>query len=534
MTFDIVVRGGYVADGAGNPLVRTDVGVCGDRIAALGRLPDGRTTVDASGRVVAPGFIDAHNHVDHGILRCPEARNFILQGFTTSVCGNCGLSLTPLSDEHREALARYMGPFVGAAPEYDWGWSDFASFARRIEAAHPAQNLAILTGHGTLRAAVMGFEDRPPRERELDRMRELLEREFDQGACGLSFGLAYPPGSYAGREEIAALLSVAARRGRRCAFHMASESTTVTECVDELLDLARETGAAVEVSHHKAIGRANRGKIFETLRTMERARAEGTDVLCDAYPYVAGSTTILSLLPTWAAEGGVEALLARLRDGTQRSRIAEAILRNDVPGDNLMLLQGWGRVLIGSCPADPACEGRNLADILNRQTMDAESIGAFMDWLLRIGGTALMVLLDEQSEDDLMHVLGHPLTALGSDAWAVRSGEGCPHPRAYGTTARFLGRIARDRGLLRPEEAVRRMTSAPAQRYGIAGRGLIAEGLLADLVVFDPDAFLDRGDFLDPHHPPSGLSTVIVNGEAAVLNGEQTTRRAGRVLRASA
>ena len=161
MTFDIVVRGGYVADGAGNPLFRTDVGVCGDRIAALGRLPDGRTTVDASGRVVAPGFIDAHNHVDHGILRCPEARNFILQGFTTSVCGNCGLSLTPLSDEHREALARYMGPFVGAAPEYDWGWSDFASFARRIEAAHPAQNLAILTGHGTLRAAVMGFEDRP-------------------------------------------------------------------------------------------------------------------------------------------------------------------------------------------------------------------------------------------------------------------------------------------------------------------------------------------------------------------------------------
>lgn len=534
MTFDIVVRGGYVADGAGNPLFRTDVGVCGDRIAALGRLPDGRTTVDASGRVVAPGFIDAHNHVDHGILRCPEARNFILQGFTTSVCGNCGLSLTPLSDEHREALARYMGPFVGAAPEYDWGWSDFASFARRIEAAHPAQNLAILTGHGTLRAAVMGFEDRPPRERELDRMRELLEREFDQGACGLSFGLAYPPGSYAGREEIAALLSVAARRGRRCAFHMASESTTVTECVDELLDLARETGAAVEVSHHKAIGRANRGKIFETLRTMERARAEGMDVLCDAYPYVAGSTTILSLLPAWVAEGGVEALLARLRDGTQRSRIAEAILRNDVPGDNLMLLQGWGRVLIGSCPADPACEGRNLADILNRQTMDAESIGAFMDWLLRIGGTALMVLLDEQSEDDLMHVLGHPLTALGSDAWAVRSGEGCPHPRAYGTTARFLGRIARDRGLLRPEEAVRRMTSAPAQRYGIAGRGLIAEGLFADLVVFDPDAFLDRGDFLDPHHPPSGLSAVIVNGEAAVLNGEQTTRRAGRVLRASA
>ena len=307
----------------------------------------------------------------------------------------------------------------------------------------------------------------------------------------------------------------------------------MTECVDELLDLARETGAAVEVSHHKAIGRANWGKIFETLRTMERARAEGTDVLCDAYPYVAGSTTILSLLPTWAAEGGVEALLARLRDGTQRSRIAEAILRDDVPGDNLMLLQGWGRVLIGSCPADPACEGRNLADILNRQTMDAESIGAFMDWLLRIGGTALMVLPDEQSEDDLMHVLGHPLTALGSDAWAVRSGEGCPHPRAYGTTARFLGRIARDRGLLRPEEAVRRMTSAPAQRYGIAGRGLIAEGLFADLVVFDPDAFLDRGDFLDPHHPPSGLSTVIVNGEAAVLNGEQTTRRAGRVLRAS-
>ncbi len=531
MTFDLVVKGALVADGTGGPRFRADVGVCGDRIAALGRLPDGETTVDASGMVVSPGFVDAHNHADHGILRCPDAQNFVAQGITTSVCGNCGLALTPLSDAHRGALAGYMAPFVGAAPEYDWAWDDFASFARRVEAARPAQNLAVLAGHGTLRAAAMGFENRPPTEDELDRMRALLGREFEQGAAGLSFGLAYPPGSYAKRREIAALLSVAARWGRRCAFHLESESAAVVGCVDAVLELARTTGAAVEISHHKAIGRENWGKVFETLRAMERARAEGVDVLCDAYPYVAGSTTILSLLPAWAAEGGVEALLARLRDASQRERIADAVLRDEVPGDNLMLLQGWERVLIGGCPGDRACEGRTLADILGRRAVDAESIGAFMDWLLGVEGRALMVLLDEQSEDDLRHVLGHPLTALGSDAWAVRFGEGCPHPRAYGTTARFLGAFVRDGRLLGLEEAVRKMTSAPARRYGLAGRGLIAEGLFADLVVFDPDAILDRGDFLDPHRYPEGIRAVIVNGALAMRDGEPTENRSGRVLR---
>ena len=536
MTFDLVIKGGFVADGTGGPRFRADVGVCGDKIAALGRLSNGRTTVDASGLVVAPGFIDAHNHADHGILRCPDAQNFIAQGITTSVCGNCGLSLTPLSDAHREALAGYMAPFVGTAPEYNWTWDDFSSFAQRVEAAQPAQNLALLTGHGTLRAAVMGFENRPPAEDELDRMKALLDREFEQGAAGLSFGLAYPPGCYAKRREIAALLSVAARRGRRCAFHLESESTAVVGCVDAVLDAARTTGAAVEISHHKAIGRENWGKVFETLRAMERARTEGVDVLCDAYPYVAGSTTILSLLPAWAAEGGMEALLARLRDETQRRRIADAILKDEAPGDNLTLLQGWERILIGGCPADRTCEGRTLADLLSHpgqpaHRVDAESIGAFMDWLLSVEGRALMVLLDEQSEEDLRHVLAHPLTALGSDAWAVRLGEGCPHPRAYGTTARLLGRFVRDERLLELEEAVRKMTAAPARRYGIAGRGLIAEGLFADLVVFDPVTIRDCGDFLDPHRRPEGICAVAVNGILAMRDGELTADRAGRVLR---
>ncbi len=532
MTLDLVVKGGLVADGTGGPCFRADVGVCGDRIVALGSLPDGEMTVDASGMVVAPGFVDAHNHADHGILRCPDAQNFLAQGITTSICGNCGLALTPLSDAHRAALARYMAPFVGAAPEYDWAWDDLASFVRRIEAARPAQNLALLAGHGTLRAAVMGFEDRAPTDGELERMGLLLEREFVQGAFGLSFGLAYPPGSYARRRELAALLSAAARHGRRCAFHLESESTAVVGCVETVLDLARETGAAVEISHHKAIGRENWGKVFETLRAMERFRAEGVDVLCDAYPYVAGSTTILSLLPAWAAEGGVDALLARLRDETQRDRIADAILKDDVPGDNLMLLQGWERVLIGDCPGDRECEGRTLAEILERRSVDAESIGHFMDWLLSVSGRSLMVLLDEQSEDDLRHVLAHPLTALGSDAWVVRDGEGCPHPRAYGTTARFLGRCVREGRLLSLEEAVRKMTSAPARRYGLAGRGLIAEGLFADLVVFDPAAVLDRGTFLDPHRRPEGIRSVVVNGALAVRDGRQTENRSGRVLRA--
>ena len=531
MTLDILIKNALVADGAGNPLFKSDIGICNWKITGLGRFDcDAVKVIDADGLIAAPGFIDAHNHADHGVLAHPDAQNFIAQGVTTSICGNCGLSLTPLLPEHRGEWAGSLAPFIGSSGEYDWSWGALGSFISRIESVSPAHNLALLTGHGALRCAVMGFSDKHASEREVALMKELLESEFEQGAVGLSFGLYYPPGSYADEGELLALMEVAARYGRRCAFHLLSESTLLIQSLNFVLDLAYKSGAAVEISHHKTIGRGNWGKVYETLRAMNRARSKGVDVLCDAYPYLGGSTTIVALLPTWTSQGS--GLMERLKCREDRERITEEILNDRLDGDNLLLLQGWDEILIAECPLDRKSEGRTLGDILGVHAMDRGSIETFMDWLLNVEGRALMVLTNEQSEDDLIHVLGHPLTALASDAWIVPYKSGSPHPRAYGSFPRFLGRYVRELRVTSIEEAVRKMTSASAQRYGLAGRGLITPGMSADLTIFDFDKINDEAEYLSPHRYPSGIHHVIVGGRLALSDCKLTGERAGVVLRA--
>ncbi len=531
MQYDLIIRNGMVIDGTGAPAFRADVAVQGDRIAAIGRAHgNGTVDVDAAGLVVSPGFIDAHNHADHGILSIPGAHNFVAQGITTSVAGNCGLSLTPIVPDHVEETARYLTPFIGAAPEYDWQWGDLASFFQRVEKLPMGQNLAVMTGHGTLRIAAMGFESRPPTTAEQQHMEQLLRREIDCGAAGLSFGLYYPPGNFARPEELAPLMRIAGERGLRCSFHLRSESTCFLQAVDEIIALAAESGAPVNLSHHKAVGRPNWGKITESLRTLDRARKNGVDIVIDGYPYTAGSTTIVSLLPPWVAEGGLAALLARLGDPMQRALIRDEVVGDKMQVDNLVLLQGWDRIIIGDCPADRSCEGKTLTEILHHTTVTPESLDALMDWLITIQANALMVCPGLQSEDDLLQVLESPLSVIASDAWIVHWQQGSPHPRAYGSIPRFLGRYVRDGKMMRLEDGVRKATSATAARFGLTGRGVLAETMFADIAVWDADAILDTGDFFHPHQYPAGLHWVFVNGQTAMADGRLTNAGAGRIL----
>ena len=531
MEFDILVKNALVADGAGNPLFKSDIGICGGKIAAMGKFTcKAANEIDAAGLVAAPGFIDAHNHSDHGVLAYPDAQNFIAQGVTTSICGNCGLSLTPLRSEYRSEWAGSLAPFIASSAAYDWSWDTLGSFISCIESASPAQNMALLTGHGALRCAVMGFKNKEASKSEIELMKDLLKCEFEQGAVGLSFGLYYPPGSYADESELLALMEVAAKYGRRCAFHLLSESTLLIRSLNFVLELAHKSGAAVEISHHKAIGRENWGKVYETLRAMKRARLNGVDVLCDVYPYIGGSTAVVALLPNWTSQGS--GLRERLKSRDDRERITKEILSDELIGDNLLLLQGWDEIMIAECPLDRKSEGRTLSDILGVHAMDKESIETFMDWLLSVDGRALMVLTNEQSEDDLLQLLADPLISLASDAWIVPYKTGSPHPRAYGTFPRFLGRYARDLKIVGIEEAVRKMTSASAQRYGLAGRGVVCAGMSADLVIFDLDGIRDESEYLAPHRYPSGIHHVIVNGRFALKDGILTGERAGMLLRA--
>lgn len=533
MRYDAVIRNGMIVDGTGSPAYRADLAIKDGRVAAIGRPASrGELEIDATGCVASPGFIDSHNHADHGILGNPGAHNFVSQGVTTSVSGNCGLSVAPIVPEHRDEIARYLAPFVGAVPEYDWAWGDMGSFFERAEKLPLGQNVAIMTGHGSIRIAAMGFAARPPSPAEAKRMEELLHREFDCGAAGLSFGLYYPPGNFSERRELLPLMKIAAARGRRCAFHLRSETAAFLEAVDEALSLAEESGASVELSHHKVIGRPNWGKISESLRTMERARRKGIDVVCDAYPYTAGSTTIVSLLPPWVAAGGVEALLARLRDDKQRAAIQDEVLEDRMKVDNLLLLMEWKDIRIGDCPNDRSCEGKSLAEVLKRAVPSPESMNALMDWLVSIKAAALMVCLNLQNEDDTASVLAHPFSAIVSDAWIVGWNQGSPHPRAYGAIPRFLGRYVRERKLLRLEEGVRKITAAPAARFGLTGRGILAEGMLADVAVWDPEAILDNSTFEHPHRYATGIRWVFVNGRAALSDGVLTGAGAGRILRA--
>jgi N-acyl-D-aspartate/D-glutamate deacylase len=517
------LTGGHVVDGTGTEPVAATVLVEDGRIAAVlpagGALP-GAEVIDATGNIVAPGFIDLHSHADFTLQSSSDAPTQLYQGVTTLVTGNCGWSPFPITD-----LDQLKAGTAFLAPEHDWSWHDTGGFAEAAERAGIAVNVALQVGHSSLRLAVMGGAERAPTPDELRQMQDLLREAADQGAVGFSTGLIYAPGTYADAAEVAALVATAGECGLLYSTHIRNEGAHLLSALDEAITAAHAGGARLEVSHLKAAGKANHGMVTPALERLDQARADGLDVAWDVYPYAASSTTLTVWLPTWAMAGGTASLLARLADPAERERIAAELRTSDRFDPRA--------IVIASLPPGPYqdCRGASLADIADRYDLDAAEA---MLRVLEHHDAAVSVVNHGMSEDDVVTVLRHPFTSVASDGWILSAtGPGHPHPRNFGTFPRVLGRYTRDQGVLTLPEAIRRMTSLPASRLGFDDRGVVKPGAVADLVVLDPTQVADRSTYDDPWQLSVGIEHVLVAGEPVLANGAPTGRRPGRVLRSS-
>jgi N-acyl-D-aspartate/D-glutamate deacylase len=524
--FDLVLRGGGVLDGTGSPVRRADVGIASGRITAVGDLAQAEAAaeLDVTGVVVAPGFVDAHAHTDLSLFGLADDSDLALaglrQGVTTEVCGNCGWTPYPRTDKFADAVDRHIGAAFPGATSVVCSYGAFRDAARGLPLG---ANLAPLVGHGTIRAAAMGLDDRRPDEDELRSMERLTAQAMDEGAFGLSSGLMYPPGVYAGTEEVARLAAVAARYGRVYATHMRDEANHVLESVAEAVCIGARTGVPVQISHHKVAGKRNWGRTAETLAAIERARAEGVDVAVDVYPYTAGSTMLRAMLPPWANDGGVDALLDRLRQPETVRRIERDFTTGLDGWQDLASLAGWSNVIVASAQ-EKTREGGSVAQL-------AEAAGTtpveFVCRLLLEEDGGSLVVIHMMDEADVQAVLAQPWAMVGSDGILV---PGKPHPRAAGTFVRVLGRYAVQAKLFDVAEAVRKMTSLPAARFGLHDRGAVAAGKVADLVVFDPATVCDGATYDDPLRPPTGIDYVLVGGQVVIDHGRDTRVRRGAVL----
>jgi N-acyl-D-amino-acid deacylase len=530
MHLDLILSGGSVLDGTGAPAARADVGIAADRIAAVGDLRawSARESVDVAGLVVAPGFIDVHTHSDLAPF-LPESESdlrlaSVRQGVTTEICGNCGFSTFPTLPRWARAVQRHLQALFGPEAE---SYESLEEYGQALAATPLVTNLAPLVGHGTVRAGVMGFDRRPATSGELDRMASALDDSLAHGGFGLSSGLIYPPGTYAPIEELVVLGTVAADHGRPYATHMRDETDRVQEAIDEALEIGRRSGVAVHISHHKVAGRRNWGRSASTLRSLDEARSDGIEVTIDVYPYTAASTFLHAILPPWTNEGGVDALLGRLRDSAVRARIAQDVASPDVDWQNFLGTAGWDNVAIATSPRHRSYEGRRISELAAER---AQSPMDLVCDLVLEEEARVSVVLHVMHESDVRAGLRWGHAMIGSDGIPI---PGKPHPRWAGTFARVLGEYCREQHVLSLPEAVHKMTKVSAQRFGLADRGEIAVGARADVVVFDPARVTAGATFDDPLARPSGVPHVLVNGGFVIRDAEATGTGTGRLLRPS-
>jgi N-acyl-D-amino-acid deacylase len=496
--YDLVITNARIVDGTGNPWFRGSVAVRDGRIVRVGNFDaeGARRTIDAQNRIVAPGFIDVHAHVE-GIYNNPSAENFIRMGVTSLVTGNCGGSTT-----------------------------DVKRFLERMRETPIAVNLATLIGHNSVRSQVMGTDNRAPTAEEQKKMNELVEQAMRDGAVGLSTGLIYLPGTFAKTEEVVELARIASRYDGVYASHIRDEGNGVVEAIKEAINIGEQAQMPVEISHFKISSRALWGETPTTIGLVEEARRRGLEVTVDQYAYTASSTSLNARMPSWAIAGGLEEGKKRLADKATRERIIKE-MKEDLKKKKF---KDYSFAYVASYRANPEFNGKNIAEItqMKRGTkkLDAQIEQIFE--MYEAGGASMVYRV--MSEDDVKNIMRQPFTMIASDSSVRAFGEGVPHPRGYGNNARVLARYVREMKIIPLEDAVRKMTSLPAQTFRLSDRGLIREGYAADLVIFDEQTVADNATFENPHQYPTGFSAVIVNGEL-VFDGEKMTgQRPGRPL----
>lgn len=522
---DVLITNGRIVDGQGKPAFHGAVGIQGDRIAYIGSpSPDSETCqarvrIDVQGQVVCPGLIDMHSHADFSLYKRSSA-SLYHQGVTTAVVGQCGESPAPLLEATRRDV---ISNFNCLDEEGLWrNWSNLGSYLDYLTKIGQSINLVPLVGQGTIRASVMGFGSEAPTADQLRAMRAQVAESMEQGAFGISTGLIYPPGSFATTKELIELASVAAQYGGFYFSHIRGEGRTLLEAVSEAIQIGRESGARVQISHHKACWPRNWSLQERALALIDEARSEGLDVSADVYPYTAASTGLTNNLPEWAHQGGKPAILKRLADPDARRRMMREI-REEWDGS-------WDKVMICCSPNERSFEGEFISD-LAQEAGKVEEEWVF-DALIQTDLDISLVLF-LVSENNMIEVLRKPYITVGSDSYTCAADSqdvGQPHPRTFGTFPRVLGRYVRDLRALGLEEAIHKMTGLPADRLGLSERGKIRESFKADLLVFDPDTIQDKATFENPLHYPEGITHVICNGQFLIKDGVDLQQHPGQVL----
>jgi len=503
-SFDLVIKNGKIIDGSGNSWYYGDVGVSQGKITFIGKkeIYETKKIIDAHGFIVAPGFIDVHAHIEGSEMSVPTADNFIMDGVTSVVTGNCGGSNLEVSN-----------------------------YFKRIDSVRTSINIATLIGHNTVRRAVLGDINREPSAEEQSRMESLVENAMKEGAVGISTGLIYVPGTYAKTPEVVGLAKVASKYHGVYASHIRDEGDHVNEAVSEAISIGREAKIPVEISHFKVTYKPNWGRSTETIGLVENARLEGLDVTMDQYPYVASSTTLDTTVPTWVFSGGRGSLQLRINNPEIRNQIKKEM----IDGLKKKKLKNYSYAQVARYAPDTTFNGKNISEINKLKGRKSKPIYEAETILEMVGSiNRTQMVYFSMDEKDLTRILQYPFNMIASDAGIAKYGSGMPHPRAYGTNARVLGRYVREQKVIRLEEAIRRMTSLPAQKFNFRDRGLLREGLAADIVVFNEHTVGDAATYTNPHAYSTGFSFVIVNGETVVENGEHTGARSGQVLKGTA
>src|SRR5262245_30570922 len=498
---DLLIRNARIVDGTGSVWYRGDLGIRGDTIARIAPRIDGPAArvIDASGKVVAPGFIDLHTHARRGIMDVPTAENYVRQGVTTIFEGPDGSSPLPIKPFLEQVASKRISP-----------------------------NFATFVGQGSIRDHVMGPVNRKATPEEIDKMRALVRQGMEDGAFGLSSGLFYVPGTFTPTAEVIELAKIAGQMGGIYISHMRDEASAVLDSVRETIEIGESGGLPTQITHHKIIGKANWGKSADTLRLVDEARARGVDATIDQYPYTASSTSIqAALMPAWALEGGPDQVLKRLQTASTRREIkseAARLIAEERGGGDPQNVQ------LARCEWDQSLAGKRLGDVTKSRGLEPtlENAAETALWIIERGGCA--GIFHAINEEDLQRILRHPATMIGSDGEVPIFGQANPHPRSYGTFVRVLGRYVRELKTITLEEAVRTMSEYRAQRTRLADRGVLREGMKADIAVFDPNTIRDLATFEQPHQYGEGVSLVVVNGQVAFEDGKMTAARPGRVL----
>jgi N-acyl-D-amino-acid deacylase len=526
--FDIIIKNGLIINGTGKQPFVSDLGISGNKIVAIDKniLSTSAQIIDAKNMVVAPGFIDIHTHTDVGLIVNPTADSKIFQGVTTEVGGNCGDSPFPLNEKDFEEFDKDLFERYNIHSN----WKNISEFYSRLEREKFSINYASFTGHGSLRAFIVGKDDIFPTPEQIKKMKDVLTKSIEMGSLGLSTGLEYSPGSYAKTEELIELSKVVGKMNGVYATHIRNEDDRVEEAVEEALKICKEANVSLEISHLKAGNPANWHKIDNILKMIDSAYSSGLPVLADRYPYTAYGTGLGTFVPLWARQGNTDDLIERLKDNSQIMEIEK------YAQSRASRIGGWDKVVISSCfnDSNKKFEGKSIKEAANECNKNEFE---FIRELLIDDKNRANIIGFAMSEENLKKVLSHPLVMIGSDGSAVspngKLSHGKPHPRYYGTFPRVLGKYVREEKLFDLATGIKKMTSMPAEKLGLKKRGNLQNGNYADIVIFDPKTIIDKSTFTKPHQLAEGINYVIVNGKITIENGKHNNSKNGMILKSN-